>query len=123
LVTAEDSRANQLLHKEAHEVFNTKIRTAIVGLVASGSLAAAFLAPAVSQAEDNAGPTGAKGCAVYHVDTGTSEEVKDGTVIITAGGSLAECRDGKWVTVPGRVRAGSVSLRGVGVSPAAARTP
>jgi hypothetical protein len=37
--------------KEANEMFTTKIRTAIIGLVATSSFGAAALSPAVSQAQ------------------------------------------------------------------------
>jgi hypothetical protein len=47
--------------------------------------------------------SGPKGCSVFHAETGTSEEVADGTLIIAASGSIYQCKDGQWVKVPDRI--------------------
>jgi hypothetical protein len=94
-------------------VLTNKIRTAIVAAVASCGLATAAAVPAVSQAQPN-GSGGAKGCAVFHAETGTSEEVPDGTLIIALSGAVKQCQNGKWVTVAFSEAGGS--LHGISMS-------
>jgi hypothetical protein len=84
-------------------MFKQRIRAGVVGAIATCGVAGACMAPAVSQAQPIDGSGGAKGCAVFHVDTGTSETVPDGTLIISASGAIKKCSNGSWVTVPGRI--------------------
>jgi hypothetical protein len=77
---------------------SNKIRTTIIALVASASIGAAALAPAVSQAEPNKTSPKA-GCPARDATTGEYVEVKDGTLEISAGGNVMQCQNGKWVTV------------------------
>lgn len=79
-------------------MFNSKIRTAFLALVASASIGVASFAPAAAQALPVQG-AGATGCFVYHIDTETYEEVPEGTLIIGASGNVLECRNGGWVVV------------------------
>ena len=76
--------------------------TTVAALTAFALSGVVFTASAASAEPNNSGG-GHKGCAVYHVETGTSEEKPDGTLIIAASGSVKQCKDGDWVTVPGRV--------------------
>jgi hypothetical protein len=79
-------------------MFNSKIRTAFLALVASAGIGVASLAPAAAQALPVQGEEG-KGCLVYHVETETYEEVPEGTLIIGISGNILECRNGGWVVV------------------------
>jgi hypothetical protein len=79
-------------------MFNNKIRTAFLALVASASIGVASFAPAAAQAQPVQG-AGATGCFVYHVETDTYEEVPEGTLIIGISGNILECRNGGWVVV------------------------
>ena len=78
------------------------VRATTIAAVTAFALSGVVLTASAASAEPkNSG--GPKGCAVYHADTGTSEEVPDGTLITAASGSIKQCKDGNWVTVPGRV--------------------
>lgn len=79
-------------------MFNSKIRTTFLALAASASIGVASFAPAAAQAQPVQGEEG-KGCFVYHVETGTYEEVPEGTLIIGISGNILECRNGGWVVV------------------------
>jgi hypothetical protein len=80
----------------------------IRGAAVIAATVSACVLPAVSQAEPVKGSGGAKGCSVYHVDTGTSETVPDGTLTIAASGSIIKCVNGSWVVQPGRVLTGNL---------------
>lgn len=79
------------------------VRATSIAAVAAFALSGVVFTASAASAEPR-DPGGPKGCAVYHVDTGTSEEVPDGTLIIAASGSIKQCKDGSWVPVPERVR-------------------
>ncbi len=81
---------------------SNKLRTTSIALVASASIGAASLAPTLSQAEPKG--TGAKGCPARDATTGEYIEVKDGTLVISAGGNIKQCQNGRWVTVGRTVR-------------------
>ena len=75
-------------------MFDTRLRNIIVALVASSGMASALRAPAVTHTEPTGGSGAAKGCLVRNASTGTYEEVKDGTLVISITGSIYQCQ--KW---------------------------
>jgi hypothetical protein len=90
----------------------------IRGAAVIAATVSACVLPAVSQADAVKGSGGAKGCPVYHVDTGQSEIKPDGTVTIAASGSIIKCVNGDWVVQPGRVLTGNpVTITSPAIAP------
>ena len=84
-------------------------RATTVSVVAAFALGGMLLAPSAALAQP-VGSGGPKGCAVYHAETGTSEEVPDGTLIIGISGSVYQCKDGQWVKMAERVASKAQAL-------------
>ena len=104
-------------------MFHARIRRTMIALAASSALIGGALAPAIAHADTpGGGGSGAgKGCAVFHPESGTYEQVPEGTLIISLGGHVMQCQNGGWVKVDRVVSTGTHLGVAVGSPVVAAR--